>query len=56
MWSRHEPGDSSSERGSLEVEEIERKDKPKRRVKKQFILLLLILFINIIWFRCDKKR
>lgn len=32
MWSRHESGDSTSEGGSSELEEIERKDRPKRRV------------------------
>lgn len=51
MWSRHEPGDSSSEGGFSEVEG-----------KKQCITLLLISFINFIRFRCvqqivlNKKR
>lgn len=38
MWSRHELGDSSSKRESTEVEEIERKDGPKRRVRNNVFL------------------
>lgn len=32
IWSRHEPGDSSSEGGLSEIKEVERKNKPKRRI------------------------
>lgn len=32
MWSRHEPGETSSEEGSSEVEEVKRKIEPKRWV------------------------
>lgn len=32
IWSRHEPCESSSEEGSSEMEEVERRNEPKRRV------------------------